>query len=190
MSECFSPEVRDFLPDLVHGKLGEVDTATMLAHVEACEVCAAELVLLREIRASAPLVPSIDAGRIVASLPAPRVAPSVEVPRPASRSGAWKLLSLAAVIAVAAVAATQLDRGSVSTPVARVTQAPVIVEAVTPAATNAGGAPSLALVASVQDLTDDEIETLLTELDQIESIPSAEPEAASIGISSDIGVEQ
>src|SRR5688572_2248674 len=107
MSECFSPEVRDHLPDLVHGQLGEVDTATMLAHVEACDACAVELALLREVRASAPLAPSIDAGRIVASLPAPKVAPSVEVPRPAARSGAWKLLSIAAVIAIAAVAGTQ-----------------------------------------------------------------------------------
>lgn len=190
MSECFNPEVRDFLPDIVHGKLGEVDTATMLAHVGACEACAAELELLREIRASAALAPSIDAGRIVASLPAPRVAPSVEVPRPASRSGVWKLLSVAAVIAIAAVAGTQLDGDSVSTPRAPIAQAPVIVEAESPDARKGEDTPSLALVASVQDLTDDEIETLLTELDDIESIPSAEPEAASIGISSDIGVEQ
>ena len=171
MIECFDPEVRDFLPDLVHGRLGELDTATMLAHVDACESCAAELALLREIRASAPIAPSIDVAQIVSALPAPRVAPS-PVEKPAARPSRFASLRIAA-FAVVLVGAS-LVANQLRAPVAR-----------PPAAAVARVAPegaSLSLVAGVQDLTDAQIETLLSELNNLETLPSMEPEQAVIPI--------
>src|SRR5688500_6636940 len=99
MTECFDPEDRDFLHDLVHGRLGEVDTATMLAHFEACDSCAAELALLREVRASVPVGPAIDVAQIVSALPAPRVV-AVPVEAPARRSSLFPALRVMAVAAV------------------------------------------------------------------------------------------
>ncbi len=189
MSECFSPEVRDFLPDLMHGKLGEIDTATLLAHIEACDACAAELALLREACASAPLAPSLDVAQIVASLPARSVVVPVEAPRPgASRSTFWKFLATSAVVVAAVVAGTQLGPEA-SVESARIVQSPASAESMA-LAVPGEAAPSLAFVASVQDLTDEQIETLLTQLDDIEAIPSAEPEPASVSIDGNPGVIQ
>ncbi len=183
MTECPYPEIRDSLPDLLHGRLGEVDTATLTAHVESCTACRAELALLGEIRASAPLAPRMDLERITAALPVR----SVVLPprRPVvSRisSPVWKF---AAAIAIAISGGLLLqDRGVVA-------DAPSNTRVVSslPAGTDGGSslvepAPvrendeSLSLVAGVHELTDDQIESLLIELDGIETIPSAEPEQA------------
>ena len=184
MSECFSPEVRDFLPDLVHGKLGETDTATLLAHVEACDACAAELALLREVRASAPLAPSIDVVRVAAAIPARPVVTPPEAPRPTtSRPLRWRFVATAAVVVAAAVLGTQLgpDASVVSV---RGAQSPSVAESIS---TAPASAPSLALVAAVGELTDEQIETLLTELDEIDAIPSAEPDPASVSVEGSLG---
>jgi anti-sigma factor RsiW len=192
MTECFDPEVRDFLPDLVHGRLGEVDTATMLAHVEACDSCGAELALLREVRASARLAPAIDAAQIVSALPAPRVA-AVPIEAPARRSSPGSMLRVAAasvVLVLGGLVANDIrsrgDESSITT-VAQTQAAPESVsmtEKVTAAEAPKAGAPeaSLSLVAGVQDLTDAQIETLLSELNDLETLPSAEPDQAVIPI--------
>ena len=185
MSECFSPEVRDFLPDLVHGKLGETDTATLLAHVEACDACAAELALLREVRASAPLAPSIDVARVAAAIPARPVVTPPEAPRPTtSRPLRWRFVATAAVVVAAAVLGTQLGPDASVIPV-RSAQSPSVAESIGTALP--ASAPSLALVAAVGELTDEQIETLLTELDEIDAIPSAEPDPASVSVEGSLG---
>jgi anti-sigma factor RsiW len=187
MTECFDPEVRDFLPDLVHGRLGEVDTATMLAHIEACDACASELALLREVRASAPIAPSIDVTRIVSALPAPRVAPA-PVEAPARRSSFFSTLRVAAFAALlvgGGFVANDLRTRTTEPAITTVAQSELAGESVAvtkgvPAVETA--APSLSLVAGVQDLTDAQIETLLSELNELETLPSAEPEQPVIRI--------
>lgn len=160
MTECFDPGVRDYLPDLVHGRLGDVDTATMLAHVDACEECAREVTLLREVRAAAPAAPRIDVRAIVAALPAARI--PAFVPVPARRS--YTLLRLVAAAAVVVSGALVL-KGESGPPM------PDLAES-----TRSAQASPLSLVSGVQDLTDEEIETLLTQLDDIEAIPASEPD--------------
>ena len=176
MTECFDPDVRDYLPDLVHGRLGEVDTATMLAHVEACESCALELALLREVRAAAPVVPRIDVDAIVSALPVV----SAPVPSaPARRT--FTFLRLAVAAAVVITGALVLNRQSEIMP--RLAQAPEQAESASrvsaqvPVADPAASeAMPLSLVSGVQELTDAQIETLLTQLDDIEAIPASEPD--------------
>ena len=191
MIECFSPEVRDHLPDLVHGRLGEVDTATMLAHIEACDACAAEVELLRAVRREAAVAPAIDVARVVAALPAPMVAPSIEAPaRTTRRSAQWKVLATAAVVAIIAALGTQLNDGRARIGVPSVALNPATAEANSPAVAAGEEAASLAFVASVDDLTDDQLEQLLGELDDIETIPSAEPEPAAAGIEQEMEAVQ
>ena len=172
MTECFDPEVRDYLPDLVHGRLGEVDTATMLAHVEACESCARELALLREVKAAAPVAPKIDVGAIVSALPV------VSVPAPAAPVRRnFTLLRL--VVAAAVVISGALVLNTQSDVMPRLAQAPERAESasrVTASAPVASEAASLSLVSGVQELTDEQIETLLTQIDDIEAIPASEPD--------------
>jgi hypothetical protein len=173
MTECFDPEVRDHLPDLIHGRLGEVDTATMLAHVEACDSCARELALLREVRAAAPVVPRIDVDAIVSALPV------VSVPAPAAPVRRnFTLLRLVVAASVVISGALVLNRQSDVMP--RLAQAPEQAESASrapaPAVPAAIEAASLSLVSGVQELTDEQIETLLTQLDDIEAIPASEPD--------------
>src|SRR5687767_12125674 len=146
MTECFDPGVRDHLPDLVHGRLDSVDTATMLAHVEACDVCAREVALLRDVRAAAPVPPRIDVNAVVAALPAARIA----VPAAAPVRRNFTLLRLVAAAAVVVSGALVLNGASSLMP--RMAEPPAATQA----------AP-LSLVSGVQDLTDEQIETLLTQ---------------------------
>jgi len=55
MNDGVNAEFRDALPDLLHGRLNALDRATLTAHVESCADCRAELALLGEARASAPV---------------------------------------------------------------------------------------------------------------------------------------
>jgi anti-sigma factor RsiW len=191
MTECFSPEVRDYLPDLVHGRLGEIDTATMLAHIEACDACAEEVKLLRAVKDEARITPSVDVARIVAALPAPEVAPVVEAPpRTTPRSGAWKLIATAAVVVVAAVAGTRLLDNPAQLGLPAVSESPATAEANSTAAGAPEANASIAMVPAVDELTDEELEELLGELETIEAIPSAEPEVAAVGVSQDLGAAQ
>src|SRR6476646_7099815 len=103
MNDCMNAEVRDALPDLMHGRLSDLNTVTMKAHVETCADCREELRLLEEVRASAPLAPRIDVSTIVAALPAPMPSAAYQlvISAPAlarrSHSTMWKVAAAAAI---------------------------------------------------------------------------------------------
>lgn len=192
MSKCMNAGLRDALPDLLNGKLSELDTATLSAHVEGCADCRSELELLREVRASARIAPAIDVSAIASRI-APYAGRDVTVRQiPAKRSSTFGVVwKLAAAVAIATAAVIGLTRGS-GTPVSQsvaVTSAPAVVagapavvkapEPEAPAVENTTPVDkqvaSLSLVGNLKDLSDSEIEELLTDLDGIETLPSAEP---------------
>lgn len=69
MNDCLNAEMRESLPDLIHGNLEPAKVAQVEAHVASCDPCAAELELLRTVVASMPPVPAMNVQRIVAALP-------------------------------------------------------------------------------------------------------------------------
>lgn len=69
MNDCLNAEMREALPDLIHGNLELAKRAQVEAHVASCESCAAELELLRAVVASMPSAPAMNVRRIVAALP-------------------------------------------------------------------------------------------------------------------------
>ena len=99
MRDCSNAQMRDALPDLMHGTLPARRLAEVRAHVDACDACRAELDLLERVR-SAVRSPAVAADRIVAGLPRYR-------PRPAWRRivGAAGLRAAAVVLLVAGGAA-------------------------------------------------------------------------------------
>lgn len=114
MTECDNAAIRDVLPDFVAGMLPADERERVQAHLEGCDACTDEVVLLRAMRAARPLAPAIDVARIVNALPrvgtplrlvtdtAPRDA-SVRA-LPARRSIARSpLVRMAAAVAVAAI---------------------------------------------------------------------------------------
>src|SRR5690349_19449704 len=50
MTDCPNAEMRDRLPDLLHERLETSVRAAVLAHIDECDDCRAEMVLLREAR--------------------------------------------------------------------------------------------------------------------------------------------
>lgn len=208
MNDCMNAEVRDALPDLMHGRLSDLNRVTMMAHVETCADCREELRLLEEIKASAPLAPRIDVAKIVSALPVPMptvagqlvAATPARVRRPSS--GLWKMIAVVALLATGSLtfatarrqAVTPASTSSVAAPVISLPiQSPALQVAVAPAPSkgvapvqNAGKSTSgLSLTGGVQDLSDDQLESLVKGLDNVDALPSSEPEPMAISVDED-----
>lgn len=196
MTECSDAAWRERLPDLLHGRLAPAHRAQVEGHVAVCAECRAELALLRQLRtllagtASAP-VSAAEVATIVGALPAYRHA---------TRARAWRLA--AAGLALVAGGASLLVARHAPTAGSRVALAPAGV-AVAPApvaairiasagpheslASTSGAAHSLARAAgpvtrparalpvegAVGDLSDRELQALLSGLGSLRALPSA-----------------
>jgi hypothetical protein len=146
--------MRDLLPDLLHERLDVSLRAAVVAHVDDCEDCRAELQLLRDTRGMlARQTPRIDVHYVVGALPlAPkRVASPARAPLAVARNRRWADWRVAAAVAVLAVGGTSvavLQRTTGASPaIERVadTSAPAAPRAATPVASTSepagGGAP-------------------------------------------------
>jgi hypothetical protein len=72
MNDCSNADIRDQLPDLLHDRLSVSARAVVVAHVDACVDCHAELELLRGAReAFASQTPRVDIAYVVGALPKP-----------------------------------------------------------------------------------------------------------------------
>ncbi|MEP6905117.1 MAG: hypothetical protein ABI875_03490 [Gemmatimonadales bacterium] len=223
MTECESAEMRDVLPDLIHGRLGRDRVADVEAHVAFCAECAAEIDLLKAVLASAPCTPELDLNRIVNALPTPTGRGLLLHQGGGQPVGSRKpqtfwsrpLLRVAAAAAIITAGGMSLLVGrdaldperQARPPIApasatAVTVSPAPGRLATPAAASADHqVPAGRLVAStglslaggeVQDLSDEHLATLLSEMDRLDPIPAAEPEALtpSIGASDSSGMIQ
>lgn len=125
MTECMNAEMRDALPDFIHGQLDPARTADVRAHVVTCAECAAEVEILRLVVASAPSAPQMDVEKIAGALPVPTRhgfllhrgggrtssgTSSISVPPSAARpSRIWSRPAVRVAAAVAIVAAGGLS---------------------------------------------------------------------------------
>ena len=155
MRDCANAEVRDQLPEFVHGRLGSTARLAVEAHLATCADCAAEVDLLRSIAgamgdALAARVPRVDVDRIVAALPAPRRARPVWF-----RTAQWRA---AAVILFMAGSTSLLwvNRKAPSLP-----SEPLATE-------------SMSFAGGVADLSEAQLNALLGEMSKLSSTPSAE----------------
>ena len=221
MNDCMDTEVRDALPDLIHGRLSDLDKATLTAHVESCADCRAELEFLSRLRAAAPLAPRIDIERIVSALPVPMPSAAdvlASVPsraaRNSRRSFIWKTAAAAALLVVGSLTFANGRRQSLPVSVINPTaSAAAVAEATIPVAPSVASLPServatprlpaavpgravatagragLSLTGGVQDLTDQQLQALVNDLDKVKGLPSAEPEAVTIGVDENEGLQ-
>ena len=72
MTDCPNAEIRDLLPDLVHGRLDAAARADVERHVLHCAECAVEVALLRELRSAFQASPRVDVAAITAAVPSYR----------------------------------------------------------------------------------------------------------------------
>jgi anti-sigma factor RsiW len=192
--------MRELLPELLHDSLTDAERAQVEGHLATCEDCAAELALLRSARRtmSAVRVPALDTAAIVAALPRPSAR------RPDSRSTVRTEVRRTSNFFRIAAAVTFVSLGGMSVAIARsyfgtsptamvdtalsgesaqqaaLQAAPPLASADTPV-TRTGTSRGMSVHTALGDLNDAELESLLSELDQLEAAPLAEPESTPGG---------
>ncbi|HJQ20722.1 MAG TPA: zf-HC2 domain-containing protein, partial [Gemmatimonadaceae bacterium] len=126
MRDCDNLEVRERLPDLLHGTLADAARAEAEDHVASCADCAAELALLRSVRDGIAHAPGVDVDRIVAAIPPYRRSPRRDV-----RALSWRV---AAALVFVAAGATLWSSAARSTRQPAVPSAAPLVTGATAAA--------------------------------------------------------
>jgi hypothetical protein len=194
MTDCPNAEMRDRLPDLLHERLETAVRAEVMAHVDECDDCRAEMILLREARiVLSPEMRAVDVvaiSRVVIertrrpALPTRRRSPWMD----------WRIAASVALLLVSAGSVRLLVRShELPSPVAAVADSPsVSPNAALPeqvAAKPSRSEPAtpvsaeLSAAAAVSDLSENELRALMGELDQIDAVPSAEPEQVNVRVS-------
>jgi len=200
MTDCPNAEMRDRLPDLLHERLDASARAVVITHVDGCDDCRAELMLLRE--ASVALTSDVRAVDItsITRVVIGRTAGAQEPTRRRRARSPWMDWRLAASIAVLAVggasfavvrarqqpvaaavpaAVSQAVPAPVSEQVASDTQRPAVHA--TPTSAAAANA-ELSAAGGVGDLSDSDLRALLDDLQSIDAMPSAEPEPVTVRV--------
>ena len=208
MNDCLNAEIRDRLPDLLHDRLDAPARAGVLAHVATCADCREELELLRDARAMFDAqTPRVDVSYVVGALPLAKPRP-VRVERRRPMWTDWRIAAAVTLLVAggSSIAVLSSDRGSVSASRDTLRGAPVAVAPVRPdtASTNAGAPPAVAPapptaasptagVASddqarglgssrLGELNEQQLQTLLDEIDQLQATPITEPEPVSLRV--------
>ena len=189
MNDCPRIEFRDRLPELVHERLDALERAAVVAHVETCDDCRAELELLRDLRGVLAVGPRIDIGPIVQSLPTPSSRLTRSPARRRLRE--WQLAAAGVVLFVGGVSLatykhvrTQSDstvRGvaAESTVVAGIKRPDSAGESTGAAPTEATG-KELAVGGGLTDLTETELSNLLSDIERLEPLPQTEPDVGTV----------
>lgn len=191
MNKCTDNDVRDVLPDLLHGALGADAMERAEAHLATCEECRAELQMLRAVKSAAVFAPTIDVDQVVRRIPPYRIiVPAVELPaRP--RLVSWLVAaSLAiAVVGVGSVLVTRQNATSNPTSVAATLRSAKMATQPTPIASKppdrvaspalavATGQPrthALALAADVDGLSDGNLMQLMDDMNRFDALPATE----------------
>jgi anti-sigma factor RsiW len=192
MSDCTNVEMREALPELLHGRLDANHAARVREHVAACAECAAELELLERVRSAYSAAPAVDTARIVRALPARR-------PRRASGVGGLRIAAAVVLLLGGAVVTRVVMTGTQyavdsTLVVLPVDTSPAIALPAndTPRAEpgrSASAARVLAMsLSELDDLDAEDLETLMGALDDIDAVPAAEPDTL-IGSVGGVGTE-
>jgi anti-sigma factor RsiW len=198
MSECTNGELRDLLPELMHGTLDAEMRGAVEAHVASCAECAEELALLRSLRVALEPAPRVDVQRIAAAVNARTMHGAAHRARPRS---AWRLaIAAAALVAVSGIGYAVVARhaGAPSVAVAPAPAVPASARTPAPIVAPPQGAPPRVAVApshavpstaraigdddagadvigNLADLSDADVRALSASLDKMSAVPDADP---------------
>jgi anti-sigma factor RsiW len=169
MNDCQNVEVREALPDLVHGTLSSDERARVQEHLDQCVDCAAELAIIHAVHAGI-VTPSVNVAGIVAAIPPYRRQRSGTLSsgiRPLGMRRVYLELAAACLIGVIGISTfTVRNSGSI-----RGRTQPASISA-----TTAGS--GLALV-NTAELTDDGLAQLTRDLDNLQALPTIDPESVT-----------
>lgn len=188
MTECENAEMRELLPDLVAESIAPRERARVQAHLDGCVACAAELALLRTVRAIRPQVGPVNVAKIVAQLPRPLArAPHGDVRSGVSRR-VWRMAAAIGLIIAGSWSVMLVRSGSLTTvtngrsdtaqladAVARAPRSTTVpattVVSASPASPDHGVAVSFG---NLDNYTDDELQRVLDRLDKWDGATSTE----------------
>jgi len=198
MTDCPNAEMRDRLPDLLHERLEASLRAAVLAHVGECDDCRAEMTLLREARiVLSPEMRPVDVvaiSRVV--IAKTRIPMKAAVHR--SRWMDWRIAASVALLVIGAGSVALFVRSperqarmaaATATPsvLPNAARPETLAAAPTPRSESSAAVSSasaeLSAAAPVGDLSESELRALLRDLDQIDAVPSAEPEQVNVRVS-------
>jgi len=191
MNKCTDNEIREMLPDLLHGALRADATERAEAHLATCDECRAELNVLRAVKSAAVFAPTIDVDQVVRRIPPYRtIVPGVELPaRP--RLVSW-LVAASLAIAVVGVGSVLVKRQDATNnpasvvatvPSAKTPSQPTPAASKTPDAGALSGAAAatrpphthaLALAADVDGLSDGNLVQLMNDMNRFDALPATE----------------
>lgn len=206
MTDCPNAEMRDRLPDLLHERLDRSARAAVMAHVERCANCRAELALLREARAVLTSgVRTVDVAAIARGVIARTRAPIAVVAPAARRSrqqrswSDWRIAASIAVIAAGAATVAVIRSRQESVVIA---PPPVVANTVAvalppvsesahrvhrvpraPVAAAPAQNAELSAGAGVSDLSDSDLRALLQDLDSMDAVTPTDPEPVTVRVS-------
>ena len=166
MTDCPNAEIRDLLPDLLHGRLDADARALVEAHLRDCADCRQELALLRDLRGAAPS-PRVDIQAITAALPVYRA-------RRTWASPAWRVA--AAILFLAIGGSTVATFMHQSHPADSVQVARLASN--NDSALGAGGDIELSVGYGYSDLSDAQLGALLKDVQNLNAVPLAEPDVS------------
>ena len=193
MNDCPNGTIRDLLPAYVHGTLSGAERSAVAKHLAECEDCSAEVELIGA-AARSFATPEIDLARIVAALPA---APRLRT-QPTFASRTLRIAAAFAIVVIGAYSVVVV-RGSRRAGVSPVPAAkpaagagPALVAAAPPKAAAAvvdssppevrtppvaaPSRPAMSFGGGLSGLSEEQLDTLLGELDNLDALPSVEPE--------------
>jgi anti-sigma factor RsiW len=180
MRDCQDDRIKDLLPEYVTGRMGSALIAQVEAHVAACPSCAAELAVVRAAHAAFP-APQVNIARIVQALPKPVIPLAPRVVKRSRRFTSWRVAATIATIAVSGVSIAVLQ--------GILTDKPPVAHKVVVKTTEAPEASGLSVGGNLNDLSEKEMQTLLDKLDELDAVPSAEPQPAVSGMRAAAGVQ-
>ena len=191
MNKCIENEIKEMLPDLLHGTLTADVRARVDAHLGSCEECREELDVLQMVKSAAVFTPVISVDHVVRQIPPYRtIVPAVERPT-TTRVVSWLVAATMAIAVVGggSLVLTRRDVATVPVPVA-INQPSVSTPAQPtpqPSGTQKSVSPSntvvenvephthaLALAVDVGGLTDGNLEQLMTEMARFDALPATE----------------
>jgi anti-sigma factor RsiW len=187
MNKCMELDIQEMLPDLLHRSLDASATQRVEAHLASCAACTEELEVLRTVRAAAVFAPAIDVTSIVRQIPPyRRIAPANQLPA-RSRMVSW-LVAAGLMVVIAGGGSLLMVQPKSAVPPVAVVDSQAQASGVLPGASQASPGDigtnvsvtsptrTLALNAGVDGLSDGDLQQLISDMDNFDALPSAEPE--------------
>jgi anti-sigma factor RsiW len=170
MTDCPNAEIRDLLPDMVHGTLDGSARAQVEEHLASCADCSAELELLANARRVLAVAPQVDAARIAAAISRPAA-------RRADRFAGAPMWRIAAGIAlmVGGAFAWSLAGGGGDDGLQAGLDDDIRDQTVFASTEGAPGETGVSFAGRLGTLATDQLELLLAEMDDMDDVPALEP---------------